>query len=93
MSEAKFTEGPWLSMVMHDDDAMMSFYGVGIGKSFLSVSTCKNNSKHDADLIATAPEMYALLEMISKILNGDDPINEVTTSDIEKLLAKSRGER
>lgn len=89
MSEAKFTKGPWISMVRNDDDAMMSFYGVGIGKAFVSVSTCGNNSVHDAHLIAAAPEMYAFINKLTIGLANDFP--SLRDSAIE-ILAKARGE-
>lgn len=49
-------------------------------------------SKANAHLIAATPEMYEMLETIMNILNGDDALNEVSASDIDKLLVKARGE-
>lgn len=100
MSETKFTEGPWLSMVRNDDDAMMSFYGVGIGKSFLPVSTCGNSSNANANLIASAPDLYAeierdLIEQLKtqKLIKGKLVDDHLNASIIRKqnLLAKARG--
>ena len=42
-------------------------------------------------VMAAAPDMYKMLETIMNILNGDDELNEVSASDIDKLLAKARG--
>ncbi len=48
---------------------------------------------HDnRSLIAAAPEMYNALETAMNILNGDDNINDISSTDIESLLAKARGE-
>ncbi len=84
-TETKFTKGEWrinddidgLSVAFNDDGELITDYVYELA---------------DAHLISAAPEMYEMLETAMNILTGDDFKNEVSAIDIEKLLAKARGE-
>lgn len=90
MSETKFTKGGWRVQVIE----------TSTGRNILEVVTnafdvcCYRlgiRNKHDAHLIAAAPEMYAELQSVLS-----SPYTEVEEEDlgrIEKLLAKARGEK
>lgn len=84
-----FTKGPWKFLVNNNDDLMTSFYGVSMGNNYTPV--CTNRSKSDAHLIASAPEMYEMLENVlteyKEMLGMSQEVK-----GIEQLLAKARGE-
>lgn len=90
MSGTKFTKGKWELR-----SQFQIVIGGGLtttqmtGDNFVSVAEREAN----AHLIASAPDMYAMLDVLStdlQVMFGErsDPI----TSDINKLLAKARGE-
>lgn len=82
MSETKFTKGKWS---VSDD------FDIYCGNVY--VSYVVQGSKHDAHLIASAPDMYTLLDTLStdlQVLFGDRSLP--ITTDINNLLAKARGE-
>lgn len=97
MSEAKFTSGEWL---IEPTDGVFVYALNSSGANQFSLILSGNGNrgasavelKVNAHLIAAAPEMYEMLDMIMNILNGDDFENEVSNSDIQNLLAKARGE-
>jgi hypothetical protein len=95
MSETKFTPGPWESSTKPFDNGhgehvftVCSISKVeGLAEQFI----CDIDSKEDALLIATAPELYAALEnCISQIkaLCGRDDVPDGAM----EALKKARGE-
>lgn len=84
MSEAKFTKGDWKVNSLVN--------GRGFDISFNDDGECIAEIIHiesDAHLIAAAPEMYAMLDM----LVDNDGINDCSIDrEVESLLAKARGE-
>lgn len=78
MSEAKFTKGYW--SVQFGD---MVFASDGVNNDQVAV-VCNEDNK-DAHLIAAAPEMYDTLQ---EYLDGGG----LHRGDVERLLAKARGE-
>ncbi len=88
--EAKFTKGEWL---ISADGLSVEVDGFKVARAFSgSAIPYVIQATNNANLIATAPDMYAMLEMAMNILSGDDYTNEVSTDDIKALLAKARGE-
>lgn len=99
MSEAKFTKGEWVKDYKGTEGhikAISGFHGsltpTVARFDVITPSIDEDEKEANAHLIAAAPELYAMLEMVMNILNGDDAINEVESSDIKNLLAKARGE-
>lgn len=91
MSETKFTKGPW-----HYDGNFKSIYN----KYCEYICDAPLNNAADKHLIACAPEMYAMLELIASAQKkhyGDGMrlhIAMITIAkEIEALLAKARGEK
>lgn len=83
MSEAKFTKGQWYvekesGMVVstHDKTEICEYHPTG-----------DYEFEANANLIAAAPEMYAMLETAVGMFSGTE-----FASRAEKLLAKARGE-
>lgn len=99
MSEAKFTKGQWVTDIdQHDEpnqDIVISSNHMNICKVHIDDCCTMHNKelKANAHLIAAAPQMYELLEVIMNILNGEDALSEVSSDDIAKLLTKARGEQ
>ena len=94
MSEAKFTKGPWeLSTEPVSEHYCLT---VECGKVMrVNIITRATDIKFtegleriaNAHLIAAAPELYAMLEILS-----DEFCNDSMQDEIELLLAKARGE-
>ncbi len=94
MSKAKFTKGEWYA---HPN-------GVGCG-GIAIVNTpngCvipKSEDVANQDLIVAAPEMYEMLEQLSELMPFLDEQThpniecDALKYDIDKLLAKARGEK
>ncbi len=86
MSKTQFTAGPW-----HVTEYMSDY--VIDGADGFDVCNVINNDdidRHNANLIAAAPEMYAMLEKLSMQLTAINAHKAV--DEIERLLAKARGE-
>lgn len=87
MSNTKFTKGPWKISEVGDrvwiDDEQ--------GFSIASVFDCKG-AINNASLIASAPDMYAMLDEIAINMHKTNSgcIQDILA--IERLLEKSRGE-
>ena len=91
MGEAKFTKGEWVS---HDKRPYCNGFSIFAGSQYVAfvgdsdnVTECETN----ANLIAAAPEMYEELQEVSNWLNSRFGMGD-WHKDIEKLLAKARGE-
>ncbi len=86
--KAKFTKGPWVKdsrgeCLINPDGENIIVWGCGLSSATKTVERVAN-----ADLIATAPELYELLFYIA---NGEIRAYAHKTR-IDKLLAKARGE-
>lgn len=89
MSEAKFTKGEW----------KVSSCGMSVNTDGYKVARAHSGSaipytqptKANAHLIAAAPEMYNLLERLSR-LDDEESIGDGNLWDIRELLSKARGE-
>lgn len=104
MSDTKFTPAPWRCVDGTKVGAQVLFVdkeGEGVVcRLTKSVHTHLPLSEQDianANLIAAAPDMYKMLEQMTKFrdsYSGDEVIQYFldNTDDIEKLLAKARGE-
>jgi len=97
MSEAKFTKGDWKV-----EGSSMSMGANYRGKFTITSSAFAGNisdaNTANANLIKASPKMYEMLIKISEAINSGlyeielaDAITEFG-GDIEKLLAKARGE-
>jgi len=91
----KFTPGPWRSYTQIVEDlsgyCCYTTFGVECVKTRRGIcgmygADSEEEMKANADLIAAAPEMYAKLQELCKC-------GVIDTMDIEKLLAKARGEQ
>ena len=106
MSEAKFTKKMEVGITTDDSPFCIDGFCNVDGERFEVFSVWGVNddtvacaqSKANAHLIAAAPEMYEMLIKISEAVNSvlyeielADAITELG-GDIEKLLAKARGE-
>ena len=99
MTEARqkaWTKGPW----RHDHTNHQIRTGVATGKRRFegecigSVSTLCPEMKANGNLIAAAPEMYGELFRALAALRVPQAFDlEGVTADIERVLAKARGER
>ncbi len=78
--KAKFTEGEWF---VNGYEIQSKTYSIELAKV-----TVFNEGKANAHLIAAAPDMYKMLELL--VLG--DSINDTTIDDeVRMLLAKARG--
>lgn len=95
MKKEKFTQGEW--KVMNQTGRLDYSYMVYTGDE--CDRTNEGESKANAHLIAAAPKMYRMLTMLSMYVGGfdDGGVNskscEQVSGDIQKLLAKARGEQ
>ena len=80
MSYSRFTNGDWKATQYGYEK-----YSVNCNNT-VEIASCWN--KHNAHLIAAAPEMYGMLERILKPYGRED----ISDDAIENLLAKARGE-
>jgi len=100
--KTKFTEGPWgvgncgkhqPATTVYCDDAL----GSAVADAFMKYTTTSNEeAQANAHLIASAPDMYKLLDSIAELMNCDDQTiaDEMMQKfdDIEFLLKEARGE-
>jgi hypothetical protein len=94
MSEAKFTKGDWKI-----SDGYRVGVEVSFGDGFFNIATCQifNEAKANAHLIASAPEMYRVIEQIVRWQDSDggelDEYMNNSNIAFKMLLAKARGEK
>ena len=86
-NETKFTAGPWVAGDISDYDGTTTITGGITGRKICQIGYSKPEDDANIDLIAAAPEMYAMLEAI-EAGNG-----QPNCDDILALLAKARGEK
>lgn len=86
-----FTQGDW---AVSGDDCCAVFSGLELVVDCDISSLNGGEDVYNAMLIAAAPEMYRMLSEISAFLSfkPDDENLHGLKGDIEKLLAKARGE-
>lgn len=108
MSEAKFTKGDWVIYPLEDDKEYIRIRGSVVGGRFKIADVRDLHLHHDekqawckcereesmanAHLIAAAPEMYEILEMLTSMPTYDAKCFLESEDSIVKLLAKARGE-
>lgn len=94
MSEVKFTSGEWIARedecsCVGDFEVVANIEDDGDYDLIAENIQCET----DAHLIATAPEMYRMLELAMSYMDGDSIEDFVYSyQDIKQLLAKARGE-
>ena len=103
MSEAEFTPGPWektqngirvggIAIVYHGDGKTW----FDISSANCSYETFLEQQPYNADLIVSAPDMYAILNRaLDALQRADDygvPGLRVLMEDTSDVLAKARGE-
>ena len=96
MSEARFTKGEWFACFGGFDVAILNGDGF-IEKqiTYTGVDDVTSDVEAEANqkLIASAPEMYALLEdYVSFVERGDSEGFNQMFCVVKELLAKARGE-
>jgi len=103
MSEARFTKGPWNWSSEFTNDAHEPTYSL-LGDGSYGILSCdepnapQSCNRHDANLIVTAPELYATVEDLLDViswLGGDGyevDANRPNVRKAEAILAKARGE-
>ncbi|CAH9016161.1 putative coil containing protein [Vibrio phage 466E53-1] len=90
MSEAKFTKGPWFY-----DNYMLVDGSVRVVHGNITITyhgAANDQDIANANLIAAAPEMYEMLTNLAEIMRNAK-ISYSTADEIDKLLAKARGEQ
>ena len=89
MGEAKFTEGPW--SMCHRGESLKGVKGTDVVIWGCGLVNGQRTDEADANsaLIATAPEMY---ELLKDLFDNYEGLGFSMDNQIEKLLAKARGE-
>ncbi len=87
----KFTPGPWFTMFGNH----VHSHGNGFVARATDSPLGPAANRANANLIAAAPEMYELLDRIKGMLEFcklENSIDAETEHEIDRLLAKARGE-
>ncbi len=106
MEKTEFTPGPYSAVIEdHPSGDTGEWYTTfcieaeneGKKRTFAQVFTFRDNedeAEATAHLLAAAPEMYGLLDMIQIFLevSGDENTRIAFLTQIRKVLAKARGE-
>ena len=105
MSDTKFTKGEWLGFkdgrwqsdyvndYMLDGDNNPSWVQVTCnGQAVAIIPNHGNTLDANAHLIASAPKMYEILEMLTEMDSSDAKVFIESSSEIVDLLAEARGE-
>ena len=96
MSETKFTKGEWKVFTNSDSFMCAGKIGILVEGDCIVVADCNDwfatEKRHNANLIACAPEMYEQLQEVSNWLNSQLGFGD-WHKEIEVLLAKARGEK
>ena len=98
----KFTKGEWIVYDKNDDWGNIRGEELVIGMSSynedytnhycshkITIESDEDESRANAHLIAAAPDMYEMLEML---VNGDSINDHSIEREVVTLLAKARGE-
>lgn len=94
MTEKKWTTGPWTvdvdditaSIIARDGELVVA----GEYNGWMAPFACRDEGVSNANLIATAPELYEALENLLYAMKLEHP--HTTFPEAEKALAKARGE-
>ena len=89
MRKEKFTKGPWRIEEFRDFFSIMAGY---TEICYIDDDLNCDKVRANARLIAAAPEMYELLELLDNYLAIKGGFNDRMTTKISKLLKKVRGE-
>lgn len=89
MSKGKFTKGPWRIDEFRDFASIMAGY---TEICYIDDDLNCDKVRANARLIAAAPEMYELLELLDNYLAINGGLNDRMTTEIRKLMKKVRGE-
>lgn len=93
MSESRFTKGDWsVDEYIGIDESIR----VMVGNILISYhGHATEEDVANAHLIAAAPEMYGVLQLICDVANGktEFSLDEIDVLAVEELLAKARGEK
>jgi len=98
MSETKFTKGEWFAIV-DDECCFIDNCEKGLIADLEESDAPCDEAEANAHLIAAAPDMYAMLEGLSELMPFLDEQThpqiecDALKYDIDKLLAKARGEK
>jgi hypothetical protein len=88
MSKEKFTPGPWPKPVYNNDVGPFDDYFV---QWWEIEGICKVDTEVDSYLIATAPELYTILDQVATDIEAQGVLIEWHQVILD-ILAKSRGE-
>ena len=89
MSRGKFTKGPWRIDEFRDFASIMAGY---TEICYIDDDLNCDKVRANARLIAAAPEMYELLELLDNYLAINGGLSDRMTTEIRKLMKKARGE-
>lgn len=99
MADTKFTPGPWEAC---SRETYQSIYGKGYERAICQVDSYSegfgpNRAERDANahLIASAPELYAMLAQTAEYFSDADGLEEdeyIYRQNVRAALAKARGE-
>ena len=89
MRKENFTKGPWRIEEFRDFASIMAGY---TEICYIDDDLNCDKVRANARLIAAAPEMYELLELLDNYLAINGGLNDRMTTEIRKLLKKARGE-
>lgn len=89
MKKEKFTKGPWRIEEFRDFASIMAGY---TEICYIDDDLNCDKVRANARLIAAAPEMYELLELLDNYLATNGGLNDRMTTEIRKLMKKARGE-
>ena len=89
MSKGKFTKWPWRIDEFRDFASIMAGY---TEICYIDDDLNCDKVRANARLIAAAPEMYELLELLDNYLAINGGLNDRMTTEIRKLMKKVRGE-
>tara|TARA_B100000768_G_C11268681_1_gene372336 strand:- start:42 stop:377 length:336 start_codon:yes stop_codon:yes gene_type:complete len=106
MSDAKFTKGEWAILPAEEDKEYLRIRGTALGRRYKIANVIDLKAHHNgmiwcereraesaanANLIKTAPEMYAELEDLEAWLKYNDDYRR-WHKRVKDLLVKARGE-
>lgn len=92
MSENKFTPGPWFIVSESRYDGHNIVCQVNRENLICSDGLPSINGRHDANLIAAAPELLDALEVINNSIETTGQFrNSLMHNQIKRAIAKARG--
>ena len=83
------TPGPWVTSEFNEDwHASISIVRVDDDDPDIAEEVCQTFSETNAHLIAAAPDMLAMLEILAALIDGDV---QYDSSPIRRVIAKAKG--